>query len=178
MLKSSLVAAIALAAGAEAFVAPATTNLAHAKVSATSPMLRTAPLATGTRGGRSSLKLSMSASVSAEKVQQLKECKQALAELLDKTNANPLMVRLAWHDSGTYDKAISDWPKCGGAIGSIRFEPEITHGANAGELRRLIFFTAWLCGFDLSNFLDAYDPQMHPPPQLSERALSICRGNK
>jgi hypothetical protein len=24
------------------------------------------------------------------------------------------------------------WPKCGGANGSIRFDPEITHGANAG----------------------------------------------
>ena len=47
-------------------------------------------------------------------------------------NANPIMVRLAWHDSGTYDKEISEWPACGGANGSIRFEPEINHGANAG----------------------------------------------
>jgi len=44
------------------------------------------------------------------------------------------MVRLAWHDSGTYDKdvGIENWPKCGGANGSIRFSPEIEHGANAG----------------------------------------------
>ncbi|CAN0183646.1 unnamed protein product, partial [Discosporangium mesarthrocarpum] len=36
--------------------------------------------------------------------------------------------------AGTYDKEIpiSEWPKCGGANGSIRFDPEITHGANAG----------------------------------------------
>ena len=27
---------------------------------------------------------------------------------------------------------ISEWPACGGANGSIRFEPEINHGANAG----------------------------------------------
>lgn len=43
------------------------------------------------------------------------------------------MVRLAWHDSGTYDKDVDQgWPKHGGANGSIRFEPEIKHGANAG----------------------------------------------
>lgn len=27
---------------------------------------------------------------------------------------------------------ISDFPQCGGANGSIRFKPEIDHGANAG----------------------------------------------
>ena len=45
----------------------------------------------------------------------------------------PILVRLAWHDSGTFDKDIdADWPSAGGAVGSIRFEPEIKHGANAG----------------------------------------------
>jgi len=54
-------------------------------------------------------------------------------ELLDKTNANPVMVRLAWHDSGTFDVNIKEpWPKAGGAIGSIMYKPEIEHGANAG----------------------------------------------
>lgn len=67
--------------------------------------------------------------VSAE---DLKGAKKELEALIDKTNANPIMIRLAWHDSGTYDKNIKEWPACGGAIGSIRFEPEINHGANAG----------------------------------------------
>lgn len=40
----------------------------------------------------------------------------------------PVMVRLAWHDSGTY--SVAD--KTGGANGSIRFMPESGHGANAG----------------------------------------------
>lgn len=53
--------------------------------------------------------------------------------IIDKTNANPVFVRLAWHDSGTYDDNVKgDWPAAGGAIGSIRFDPEINHGANAG----------------------------------------------
>ena len=40
----------------------------------------------------------------------------------------PLMVRLAWHDAGTYN--VEDGT--GGANGSIRFAPESEHGANAG----------------------------------------------
>lgn len=59
--------------------------------------------------------------------------KEMIDKIIDETNANPVFVRLAWHDSGTYDVNIKeDWPKAGGAIGSIRFEPEILHGANAG----------------------------------------------
>lgn len=42
-------------------------------------------------------------------------------------------VRLGWHDAGTYDKNISEWPKCGGANGSLRFEIELKHAANAGS---------------------------------------------
>ena len=41
----------------------------------------------------------------------------------------------AWHDSGTFDKNIRSWPACGGANGSIRFEAEMNHGANAGLIK-------------------------------------------
>jgi L-ascorbate peroxidase len=37
-------------------------------------------------------------------------------------------VRLAWHDAGKYDAGS----KTGGACASIRFQPELGHGANAG----------------------------------------------
>merc|ERR1719261_445970 len=64
---------------------------------------------------------------------ELKTCQEAVDELLDKTNAGPVMVRLAWHDSGTFDAGIKEaWPKAGGAVGSIMYKPEIEHGANAG----------------------------------------------
>lgn len=52
--------------------------------------------------------------------------------MIKATNSHPILVRLAWHDSGTYNKNIAEWPKCAGATGSIRFKPEITHGANNG----------------------------------------------
>jgi len=55
-------------------------------------------------------------------------------DIVKEKNCGPVFVRLAWHDSGTFDVSISgeEWPKAGGAIGSIRFDPEINHGANAG----------------------------------------------
>lgn len=42
-------------------------------------------------------------------------------------------VRLGWHDAGTYNKNIEEWPQRGGANGSLRFEIELKHGANAGK---------------------------------------------
>eukprot|EP00612_Vaucheria_litorea_P001459 CAMPEP_0171457782 /NCGR_PEP_ID=MMETSP0945-20130129/3720_1 /TAXON_ID=109269 /ORGANISM="Vaucheria litorea, Strain CCMP2940" /LENGTH=290 /DNA_ID=CAMNT_0011983453 /DNA_START=137 /DNA_END=1009 /DNA_ORIENTATION=- len=67
-------------------------------------------------------------------VDEYRSLKADLKVMIDKTNSTPILVRLAWHDSGTFNKdiPISEWPKCGGANASIRFEPEINHGANAG----------------------------------------------
>lgn len=48
-----------------------------------------------------------------------------------KGNVCPFTVRLAWHASGTFDASDTDTP--GGSDGAtMRFEPEITDGANAG----------------------------------------------
>merc|ERR1719183_3023098 len=52
--------------------------------------------------------------------------------MIDELNCNPILVRLAWHDSGTYDQRISQFPQCGGANGAIRFDPEMNMGANNG----------------------------------------------
>jgi catalase (peroxidase I) len=35
---------------------------------------------------------------------------QDLLELADKTNSAPILVRLAWHDAGTFDKAKASAP--------------------------------------------------------------------
>ena len=48
-----------------------------------------------------------------------------------KANVCPFTVRLAWHAAGTYDKDATE--KTGGSDGAtMRFEPEISDGANAG----------------------------------------------
>jgi len=64
----------------------------------------------------------------------LSGAQEMIDAIIDEKNCNPFFVRLAWHDSGTYDVNLKDkeWPAAGGAIGSIRFEPEIKHGANNG----------------------------------------------
>lgn len=47
----------------------------------------------------------------------------------DDGSIGPVLVRLAWHASGTYDVAT----KTGGSDGAtMRFTPEAAHGANAG----------------------------------------------
>ena len=47
----------------------------------------------------------------------------------DDGSYGPVLVRLAWHASGTYDKET----KTGGSNGAtMRFAPESDHGANAG----------------------------------------------
>ncbi|KAJ3028056.1 UNVERIFIED_CONTAM: heme peroxidase [Siphonaria sp. JEL0065] len=62
------------------------------------------------------------------------EVYNAIADILDNDNYDdgsyaPVLVRLAWHASGTYDKNT----KTGGSNGAtMRFDPEATHGANAG----------------------------------------------
>ena len=65
---------------------------------------------------------------------------------VDKMNCNPILLRLAWHDAGTYDKSKTDFGDRGGANGSIRFSPEITMGANNGldkAVKYLEPFKAW-----------------------------------
>jgi L-ascorbate peroxidase len=78
-------------------------------------------------------KLSAKKETAVVNAEGLKKARDMLDKILTENNCGPIMVRLAWHDSGTFDaNEKGDWPLAGGAVGSIRFEPEINHGANAG----------------------------------------------
>ncbi|XP_009629388.1 putative L-ascorbate peroxidase 6, chloroplastic/mitochondrial isoform X1 [Nicotiana tabacum] len=68
---------------------------------------------------------------------QLKSAREDIKELLKNTFCHPILVRLGWHDAGTYNKNIEEWPQRGGANGSLRFEVELKHGANAGLVNAL-----------------------------------------
>ncbi|KAK9111542.1 hypothetical protein Scep_019061 [Stephania cephalantha] len=68
---------------------------------------------------------------------QLRSAREDIRELLRTTFCHPILVRLGWHDAGTYDKNIKDWPLRGGANGSLRFEIELKHAANAGLVNAL-----------------------------------------
>ncbi len=67
--------------------------------------------------------------------------KSVRKDLIDMISARPekgpTLVRLAWHSSGTYDKMMKNG---GSQKGTIRFEEELKHSANAG----LDVAVAWL----------------------------------
>ncbi|KAF0898325.1 hypothetical protein E2562_007176 [Oryza meyeriana var. granulata] len=66
--------------------------------------------------------------VDAEYLRQVDRARRQLRALISSKGCAPIMLRLAWHDAGTYDVNT----KTGGANGSIRYEEEYTHGSNAG----------------------------------------------
>ncbi|KDP32848.1 hypothetical protein JCGZ_12140 [Jatropha curcas] len=79
----------------------------------------------------------MSTVTAASDPAQLKSAREDIKELLKSTFCHPILVRLGWHDAGTYNKNIEEWPKRGGANGSLRFEIELKHAANAGLVNAL-----------------------------------------
>ncbi|KAG8644051.1 L-ascorbate peroxidase 3 isoform X1 [Manihot esculenta] len=66
--------------------------------------------------------------VDTEYLKDIDKARRNLRALIAYKNCAPIMLRLAWHDAGTYDKNT----KTGGPNGSIRNEEEYTHGANSG----------------------------------------------
>ncbi|KAL0422904.1 UNVERIFIED_CONTAM: L-ascorbate peroxidase 3 [Sesamum latifolium] len=66
--------------------------------------------------------------VDTEYLKEIEKARRELRALISNKNCAPIMLRLAWHDAGTYDVNT----KTGGPNGSIRNEEEYTHGANSG----------------------------------------------
>ena len=91
----------------------------------------------------------------------LESCRGDLRAFIDEMNCNPIIVRLAWHDAGTYDKPR----ETGGADGSIRFDEELGHGANAGLSKAIRY---------LKKFKDAY-PRFHGLISSSSRVQKLLR---
>jgi len=85
---------------------------------------------------------------------QLRALKKELFDFVDKMNCNPILVRLAWHDSGTYHKDIKEWPACGGANGSIFYSPEIDRGANNGLSKAVRFLEPFKDDYPLVSWAD------------------------
>jgi L-ascorbate peroxidase len=90
-------------------------------------------------------------------VSQLKGAKAELEKMIKTLDCNPIMVRLGWHDSGTYDQKNADagaWPSGNGAVGTIRFEKEITAGPNAGLDKALTYLKPIKEKFPLVSWAD------------------------
>ena len=65
----------------------------------------------------------------------------------------PAAVRLLT-DARHLRRSCSSWPACGGANGSIRFEPELNHGANAGLKKGVNFLKEFKEQFPLLSWAD------------------------
>jgi len=72
-----------------------------------------------------------------ERKAQMVAMKADISKLILDINCNPILIRLAWHDSGTFDQRIPSFPERGGANGGIIHDPELNMGANAG-LRKAV----------------------------------------
>lgn len=66
--------------------------------------------------------------VDAEYLKEIEKARRDLRALISSKSCAPIMLRLAWHDAGTYDAKS----KTGGPNGSIRNAEEYKHGANSG----------------------------------------------
>jgi len=74
---------------------------------------------------------------------QLAKARSMVRQKIADISCGPIFIRLAWHDSGTFDKnneGKGSWPCAGGALGSIRFDKEITAGPNAGLAKALKYY--------------------------------------
>jgi len=100
----------------------------------------------------------------------LLRARDAVDKILDEKNCGPVFVRLAWHDSGTHDASVKEeWPAQGGADGSIRFEPEINHGANAGLINAVKLLEPVKEAFPEVSYADIYQ-------MASARAIEMAGG--
>nr|ASZ84484.1 L-ascorbate peroxidase 3 [Buglossoides arvensis] len=66
--------------------------------------------------------------VDTEYLKEVERVRRDLRALISNNNCSPIMLRLAWHDAGTYDAKT----KTGGANASIRNEQEYSHSCNNG----------------------------------------------
>ncbi|KAI3824280.1 hypothetical protein L1987_05733 [Smallanthus sonchifolius] len=66
--------------------------------------------------------------VDAEYLKEIERTRRDLRAHISNKNCAPIMLRLAWHDAGTFDAKT----KTGGPDGSIRNEEEYRHEANNG----------------------------------------------
>jgi hypothetical protein len=87
-----------------------------------------------------------------------KAVREAVVKILDKDgyddgSIGPVLVRLAWHASGTYDAKS----KTGGSHGAtMRFEPESKDGANAGLDKARAFLEPIKAQFPAISYADLW----------------------
>jgi hypothetical protein len=131
------------------------------------------PFSSLARRTKTDFRLQMSSSATSSAMDTIQGAQSMIDAIIDEKNCNPVLVRLAWHDSGTYDVNLQDqpWPQAGGAIGSIRFQPEITHGANKGLANAIALLEPVKAAYPDMSYSDIFQ-------MASARAIELAGGPK
>lgn len=69
--------------------------------------------------------------------EQLRAAREDVKTLLREKYCHPILIRLGWHDAGTFDKDVAEFPRRGGANGSLRYSIELDHAVNAGLINAI-----------------------------------------
>jgi catalase (peroxidase I) len=68
---------------------------------------------------------------------------------------------------------LDKWPKCGGANGSIRFDPEMGHGANTGLTIAVALLEPIKAQFPDIGYADLF--QLASATAVEVQFLEVCR---
>ncbi|XP_057966492.1 L-ascorbate peroxidase 3 [Malania oleifera] len=90
--------------------------------------------------------------VDSEYLKEIDKARRDLRALIASRNCAPIMLRLAWHDAGTYDVHT----KTGGPNGSIRNEEEYNHGSNNGLKKAIDFCEEVKSNYPKITYADLY----------------------
>ncbi|KAA0037799.1 L-ascorbate peroxidase, cytosolic [Cucumis melo var. makuwa] len=99
--------------------------------------------------------------VSEEYQKAIEKAKRKLRGFIAEKNCAPLMLRLAWHSAGTFDKES----KTGGPFGTMRFSSELAHGANNGLDIAVRLLEPIKQQFPVLSYADFYQDKPEPPPE-------------
>uniref|UniRef100_A0A1J3CSR5 L-ascorbate peroxidase n=1 Tax=Noccaea caerulescens TaxID=107243 RepID=A0A1J3CSR5_NOCCA len=94
----------------------------------------------------------MAINVDAEYLKEIEKARRDLRALISCRNCAPIMLRLAWHDAGTYDAK----KKTGGPNGSIRFKEELNRPYNKGLEKAVAFCEEVKCKHPRVSYADLY----------------------
>ncbi|RDX62297.1 L-ascorbate peroxidase 3, partial [Mucuna pruriens] len=98
------------------------------------------------------IRMALPVVVDAEYLKEVDKARRDLRALIANRNCAPIMLRLAWHDAGTYDAKT----KTGGPNGSIRNEEEYYHGANNGLKKAIDFCEEVKAKYPKITYADLY----------------------
>ncbi|KAM2903842.1 hypothetical protein COP2_003625 [Malus domestica] len=112
--------------------------------------------------------------VDKEYFNEIDKARRHLRALVYSRSCAPIMLRLSWHDAGTYDAKT----KTGGPNGSIRNEEEYSHGSNNGLKKAIDFCEEVKSKHPRITYADLYQVLLLAVEVTGGPAIDISPGRK